>query len=298
MGDGGLGVLDGDPHAAAHPGRRTPAQLLGRGPGRVALPAGGGEGQGGEHAAGGDVAPHEAPVPSHVAAGDQEGGGERPTARRPAISRNSTTWATKVTPRSYAAGSRDHGGTLGPWSRRLRAAPKGAPNAGREWQPGIPSIREHLPSLVWGAALPIGVYFLVRAHVRTDTPALIVAGCFSAGWILLQFVRQRKVDVVGAIVLFGFAVGVVSSTLLGGNAYVLKVRDAAFTALFGVVCIVTLFTHDRPALFYVGRYFSAGATPTRCPPSTGCTSCPSGGAPSGCSRWSGASGSSSRPRSA
>jgi hypothetical protein len=131
------------------------------------------------------------------------------------------------------------------------------------WQPGIPSIREHLPSLVFGAALPIGVYFLVRSHVHTDAQALIVAGCFSVAWILVQFARQRKIDVVGVIVLFGFIVGVVSSTLLGGNAYVLKVRDAFFTFLFGVVCIVTLFTHDRPALFYVSRYLSAGTDPQR-----------------------------------
>jgi hypothetical protein len=138
-----------------------------------------------------------------------------------------------------------------------------APDEGRPWQPGIPSLREHLPSLVWGAALPIGVYFLVRRHVHTDTNALIVAGCFSAGWIVVQFARQRKVDVVGAVVLFGFAVGVVSSTLLGGNAYVLKVRDAFFTALFGVACIVTVFTHERPTLFYVARYLSAGTDPDK-----------------------------------
>ena len=131
------------------------------------------------------------------------------------------------------------------------------------WQPGVPSVREHLPSLVFGAALPIGIYFVVRSHVRTDTAGLLIAGCFSAGWILFQFVRQRKVDVVGVIVLTGFAVGVVSSTLLGGNSYVLKVRDAFFTALFGVACIVTIFTHDRPALFYVGRSLSAGTDPVK-----------------------------------
>ncbi len=142
--------------------------------------------------------------------------------------------------------------------------PPGPPlHSGVSWQPGVPSLREHLPSLVWGAALPIGVYFLVRSHVHTDTQALLVAGGFSAVWIVVQFVRRRTVDVVGAVVLFGFAVGVVSSTLLGGNAYVLKVRDAAFTALFGVACIVTLFTHERPALFYVGRYLSAGSDPAK-----------------------------------
>jgi hypothetical protein len=132
------------------------------------------------------------------------------------------------------------------------------------WQPGIPpSIREHLPSIVFGAGLPICVYFAVRSHVHTDAQALIVAGCFSVAWILIQAVRQRRVDFLALSILLGFAVGVASSILLGGNAYVLKVRDAFFTALFGVVCIVTLFTHDRPAFFYVSRYFSAGTDPER-----------------------------------
>lgn len=131
------------------------------------------------------------------------------------------------------------------------------------WTPGIPTIREHVPSLIFGAAVPIGVYFAVRSRVHTDATALIIAGCFSVSWILVQFVRQRRVDVVGAIVLFGFAISVVTSTLLGGNAYVLKVRDAAFSALFGVACIVTVFTHERPVFFYVSRYLSAGSDPER-----------------------------------
>ncbi len=55
----------------------------------------------------------------------------------------------------------------------------------------------------------------------------------------------------------------VTSTLLGGNDYVLKVRDGFLTALFGVACLVTLYTHDRPALFYVSRYLSAGKDPAK-----------------------------------
>src|ERR1700722_1342421 len=146
------------------------------------------------------------------------------------------------------------GGTEGP------TAP---PPPASSWQPGIPSIREHLPSLIFGAALPIGVYFLVRRHVQSDTQALIIAGCFSVGWNVLQFIRQRRVDVVGAAVLVGFALGVITSELLGGNANMLKVRDGFLTLLFGVACIVTLYTHDRPALFYVSRYLSAGNDPVK-----------------------------------
>ena len=132
-----------------------------------------------------------------------------------------------------------------------------------QWQPGLPSIREHLPSLIWGAGLPICVYFLVRRHVRTDADALIIAGGFSVAWIFVQFVRQRRVDIIGALVLLGFAVGIVGSTLLGGNAYLLKVRDSFLTGAFGVACVVTVFTHERPAFFYLTRYFSAGTDKTK-----------------------------------
>jgi hypothetical protein len=148
-----------------------------------------------------------------------------------------------------------------PGAEGSEAADPGPPPEGRT--PAIPSVREHLPSLVFGGALPIAVYFGVRGHVDTDAQALVAAGSVSVVWILVQFVRQRRVDFVGAIVLFGFAVGVVSSTLLGGNTYVLKVRDAFFTAIFGIACIVTVYTHDRPALFYVTRYLSAGNDPAK-----------------------------------
>jgi hypothetical protein len=135
--------------------------------------------------------------------------------------------------------------------------------APESWRPGIPSIREFLPSVLFGAALPIGVYFIVRHQVAGDTQALIIAGCFSVAFILIEFVRQRTVDVVGLAVLLGFAIGVTTSTLLGGNDYMLKVRDGFFTLLLGLACIVTLYTHDRPAFFYVNRYLSAGTDPAK-----------------------------------
>jgi hypothetical protein len=131
------------------------------------------------------------------------------------------------------------------------------------WEPGVPSLRDHLPSIIGGAVVPLAVYYLVRKHVHSDAQALIIAGVFPAAWILIQFVRQRRVDPVGAIVLAGFAVGIITSTILGGNAYVLKVRDSAFTVVFGLVCLLSLLLPGRPAIFYVGRYLSAGNEPDK-----------------------------------
>jgi hypothetical protein len=131
------------------------------------------------------------------------------------------------------------------------------------WEPGVPSIRDMLPSIVGGAVIPLGVYYLVRHHVRTDAEALIIAGIFPVAWIIFQFIRTRRIDAIGAIVLFGFAIGVGTSLLLGGNAYVLKARDSVFTALFGILCLVSLFSAKRPVIFYVGRFLSAGDDPEK-----------------------------------
>jgi hypothetical protein len=153
-------------------------------------------------------------------------------------------------------------GTEGAGDAAESPAPEAPPDT-PDWEPGVPPLRDLLPSIIGGAVVPLAVYYLVRKHVHTDAQALIIAGVFPAAWIVIQFVRQRRVDPVGAVVLAGFAVGIATSTLLGGNAYVLKIRDSAFTVVFGLVCLVTLLTPGRPAIFYVGRYLSAGNDPDK-----------------------------------
>lgn len=130
------------------------------------------------------------------------------------------------------------------------------------WEPGAPSLRNMAPSMIGGAAVPLAVYFLVRPHVRSDATALIIAGIFPALWVAVQWLRQRRIDPIGMITLFGFLAGVCASELLGGNALVLKVRDSAFTALFGVTCLISLAAR-RPMMFHIGKALSAGADPRR-----------------------------------
>jgi hypothetical protein len=101
------------------------------------------------------------------------------------------------------------------------------------------------------------VYYVVRHHVSSDQRALIIAGLFPTAWIVVQWVRTRRLDPVGAIVLAGFAVGVMVSELLGGNAFVLKVRDSGFTVAFGIASLVSLLA-SRPLMFHIGKAMSAG----------------------------------------
>ncbi len=126
----------------------------------------------------------------------------------------------------------------------------------------MPSLRAIAPGAVGGGLVPLAVYYLVRSHVNGEAPALMIAGAPAAAWVALQWARKRRIDPIGSIVLFGFAAGVVASVLLGGSAFVLKVRDSAFTAMFGLVCLASLIA-PRPAMFHVGRALSAGDDPAK-----------------------------------
>jgi hypothetical protein len=132
----------------------------------------------------------------------------------------------------------------------------------QEWEPGAPSLRAMAPGAIGGGVVPLAVYYLVRSHVGSDAPALMIAGAPAAGWIGLQWLRTRRIDPIGGIVLFGFIAGLLASVLLGGSAFVLKVRDSAFTALFGLGCLVSLLA-PRPLMFHIGRSLSAGNDPAK-----------------------------------
>lgn len=130
------------------------------------------------------------------------------------------------------------------------------------WEPGTPSIRAMAPSVVGGAVIPLAVYYLVHRHVGSDATALVIAGIPAAAFVLIQFARQRRVDPIGAIVLLGFAVGVSASYALGGNAFVLKVRESMISALLAIACLISV-RYGRPVMFYFGRALSAGSDPGR-----------------------------------
>jgi FtsH-binding integral membrane protein len=125
------------------------------------------------------------------------------------------------------------------------------------WEPGAPSLRAMAPSTIFGAIIPLAVYYAVRPHVGGDAPALMIAGAIPAAWVVVEWVRKRTLDAIGSITLFGFIAGIIASVALGNNAFVLKVRDSAFTALFGLVCLASLRLH-KPLMFHLGKALSAG----------------------------------------
>jgi len=130
------------------------------------------------------------------------------------------------------------------------------------WEPGAPSLRAMGPGAIGGAVVPLATYYAVRSHVGGDAPALMIAGVPAAAWIAVEWLRRRRIDPIGCIVLFGFVAGILASVALGGSAFVLKVRDSAFTALFGLACLGSL-AFERPMMFFIGRALSAGDDPAK-----------------------------------
>ncbi len=131
------------------------------------------------------------------------------------------------------------------------------------WEPGAPSVRALTPSVVGGALVPLAVYFVVRAHVHGDAPALAIAGVPAAAWVAVGFAWRRRIDPIGLVTLVGFGAGLAVSAALGGSAFVLKVRDSAFTCWLGLACLGSVAIGRRPVMFGVGKALSAGNEPVR-----------------------------------
>jgi intracellular septation protein A len=134
--------------------------------------------------------------------------------------------------------------------------PDAADVAPAAWEPGAPSRDEIVPSLIGGVIVPLIAYFVARSYTSVVN-SLMIAGAFPALWVAVQWVRTRRVDIIGTITLFAFVAGVSVSVALGGNAFVLKIRDTAFTIPFGIACLLSI-NFRRPMMFYIGRSMSAG----------------------------------------
>jgi len=62
--------------------------------------------------------------------------------------------------------------------------------------------------------------------------------------VAIKFIRGRRIDAVGVLVLAGIAVGTLLG-LLSGNARLVLVEGSVPTAVLGVVCLGSLWSSRR-----------------------------------------------------
>jgi len=106
---------------------------------------------------------------------------------------------------------------------------------------------------------PLATYAVLRSSGMSAVGALILSGVFPAFGVLLGVARDRRVDVFGVLVLVGIAVGTVLG-LASGSARLVLLEGSVPTAVFGAVCIGTLWT-ARPLMYRFAIEFIGADTP-------------------------------------
>jgi hypothetical protein len=112
---------------------------------------------------------------------------------------------------------------------------------------------------VFDIAGPLAAYSLLRSAGLSSVRALVLSGVFPALGVAVTFVRTRRLDAIGALVLAGIAVG----TILGlatGSARLVLVEGSVPTAVFGFVCLGSLWSR-RPLIFRFALEFMGADTP-------------------------------------
>ncbi|MGH9029081.1 MAG: VC0807 family protein, partial [Acidimicrobiales bacterium] len=126
----------------------------------------------------------------------------------------------------------------------------------------VPSVRSMLPQIVVAGVFPVIGYAILRPHVSSDAIALAAVMVFPVAEIVTERFWRGRFEPIGLIALTGIALGLVGAVAMNGDALLLKVRDSVITGMFGVVCLVSLFS-SRPAMFYLGRSFATGGDPEK-----------------------------------
>jgi len=112
--------------------------------------------------------------------------------------------------------------------------------------------------VILDVAAPLAAYGLLRSAGVTAVTALLLSGVFPALGVTISAIRNRRLDVVGALVLAGIAVGTVLG-LASHSARVLLVEGSVPTAIFGVACLGSLRAR-RPLMFSVALEFTGPDT--------------------------------------
>jgi hypothetical protein len=112
--------------------------------------------------------------------------------------------------------------------------------------------------VIFDIAAPLAAYNLLRSAGLTAVTALLLSGIFPALRVTMGVVRHRRLDVIGALVLAGIAVGTVAG-LLGHSVRLLLVEGSVPTGVFGVACLGSLWTR-HPLMFGFAREFAGPDT--------------------------------------
>jgi len=122
-----------------------------------------------------------------------------------------------------------------------------------------PNVKTWLPELAVDGALPYLTYLVLRSQGVGSVAALAAGAVFPAAFIVVRFLRQRRLDGFGVIVLAVIAVGV-GLSLLSGDARFALVKESLLTGAIGLAMLGSL-AAPRPLMYYCGRKFATDGSP-------------------------------------
>ena len=103
---------------------------------------------------------------------------------------------------------------------------------------------------------PLVLYRVCRSAGLPTVWSLVVSGCSPGLGVVVDYLRWRTLEVVGAIVLTGITFSVVLA-LISGSPKAVLLESAATTAGFGLLCFLSLKSR-RPLMFYFVQAFRGG----------------------------------------
>jgi hypothetical protein len=114
---------------------------------------------------------------------------------------------------------------------------------------------------VFDVAMPI-IAFNVLVHYGVSTLlALVAGGVFPAINNIRVWIKSRRLEPLGIIVMTFLAIGTAAS-LISGSVFFTLIKESFLTATFGFICLGSLLA-ERPLMFYINRQFVAGDDPAK-----------------------------------
>jgi hypothetical protein len=128
------------------------------------------------------------------------------------------------------------------------AGPAGRPTAAarlRQWLPIRP--RRIALMVTFDLAGPLAVYSVLRSAGMSAVLALVISGVPPAVGIAIGALVDRRLDVIGVVVLAGIAVGTVLG-LTSRDARLFLIEGSVPTTVFALACLLSVRT-TRPLIF-------------------------------------------------
>jgi hypothetical protein len=111
---------------------------------------------------------------------------------------------------------------------------------------------------IFDVGAPLAAYSLLRSAGLPVVTALVLSGVFPALGVTIGVVRNRRLDVVGVLVLAGIVVGTILG-LVSHSARLVLAEGSVPTAVFGFACLGTVRAR-RPLMFSLALEFTGPDT--------------------------------------